>query len=102
MNYSAIEHKAFDNYCYCLNENEVCVTLKTGKDVDHVEIVWADPFAGGVMGEHGVWSGTKTQVTQCRQLESNLLWSIIVEPEFKRLRYYFIIHSGKEETVFGG
>lgn len=100
MNYSAIEHKAFDNYCYCLNENEVCVTLKTGKDVDHVEIVWADPFAGGVMGEHGVWSGTKTQVTQCRQLESNLLWSIIVEPEFKRLRYYFIIHSGKEETVF--
>ena len=50
MNYSAIEHKAFDNYCYCLNENQVLVTLKTGKDIDKVEIVWGDPFDGGVMG----------------------------------------------------
>ena len=100
MNYSAIEHKAFDNYCYCLNENQVLVTLKTGKDIDKVEIVWGDPFDGGVMGEHGVWSGTACEITECMELESNLLWSIVVAPEFKRLRYYFIIHSGKEKIVF--
>ena len=99
MNYSAIEHKAFDNYCYCLNENQVLVTLKTGKDIDKVEIVWGDPFDGGVMGEHGVWSGTACEITECMELESNLLWSIVVAPEFKRLRYYFIIHSGNEKTV---
>lgn len=100
MNYSAIEHKAFDNYCYCLNENQVLVTLKTGKDIDKVEIVWGDPFDGGVMGEHGVWSGTACEITECMELESNLLWSIVVAPEFKRLRYYFIIHSGNEKIVF--
>ena len=100
MNYSAIDHKAYDNYCYCLNENEVCVSLKTGKDIDKVEIVWGDPFDGGVMGEHGVWAGTFTEVTECRELESNFLWSITVAPKFKRLRYYFIIHSGSEKIVF--
>ena len=100
MNYSAIEHKAFDNYCYCLNENQVLVTLKTGKDIDKVEIVWGDPFDGAVMGEHGVWSGTACEIAECMELESNLLWSIVVAPEFKRLRYYFIIHSGNEKIVF--
>lgn len=99
MNYSAIEHKAFDNYCYCLNEKLVLVTLKTGKDIDKVEIVWGDPFDEGVMGEHGVWAGTACEITDCRELESNLLWSIAVEPKFKRLRYYFIIHCGNEKTV---
>lgn len=100
MNYSAIDHKAFDNYCYCLNENEVRVSLKTGKDIDKVEIVWGDPFDGGVMGEHGVWGGLVSEIRDCMELESNLLWSIVVAPKFKRLRYYFIIYSGNEKIVF--
>ncbi|MDO4505695.1 MAG: glycoside hydrolase family 13 protein [Spirochaetales bacterium] len=100
MNYSAIDHKAFDNYCYCLNENEVRVSLKTGKDIDKVEIVWGDPFDGGVMGEHGVWGGSVSEIRDCMELESNLLWSIVVAPKFKRLRYYFIIYSGNEKIVF--
>nr|WP_318712176.1 glycoside hydrolase family 13 protein [uncultured Treponema sp.] len=100
MNYSAIDHKAFDNYCYCLNENEVRLSLKTGKDVDKVELVWGDPFDGGVMGEHGVWGGSLSEITECMELESNLLWSIVVAPKFKRLRYYFVIHSGNEKIVF--
>ena len=31
-----IEHRAFDNYCYALDEEHLVISLKTGKEVERV------------------------------------------------------------------
>ena len=50
MNLEAIHHKAVDNYCYPLNENDIKINIYTGYDVAKVTLVYGDPFTGGIMG----------------------------------------------------
>ena len=46
MNLSAIYHQAFDAFCYPLDNDNLEITIKTGKDVERVFLHWADPFNG--------------------------------------------------------
>ena len=53
MNLPAIQHFAFDNFCYQLTDDDLEISINTGKDVDKVFIVAGDPFAAGILG--GDW-----------------------------------------------
>ena len=59
----AIFHIARDNMCYTLNEDELVIGIKTGKDIKSVEIEWGDPFAAGIMGGAERWSGKRSPAT---------------------------------------
>ncbi len=97
MNFSAIEHKSFDNYCYPLNENELVIKIKTGYDIDNVELIYGDPFKSGIFGGNDVWRGDIAKYKNVIKLQYNKIWKFIVKPEFKRCRYYFILHSNNEK-----
>lgn len=92
----AIFHIARDNMCYTLNEDELVISIKTGKDIKSVEIEWGDPFAAGIMGGAERWSGKREKMSVPLELENHLWWSIRVKPPYKRCMYYFIISDDSE------
>lgn len=96
MNLSAVYHISTDNFCYPLNENELVVKLQSDYDVDRVELVWGDPFECGLFGGGAAWEGTHLDMTNTLTLQNHKIWQSIVEPKYKRCRYYFILHSGEE------
>ena len=99
MNLAAVYHISADNYCYPLNENELVVKIRTDYDVERVELVWGDPFEGGLFGGESFWDGCHADMTDVVDLRSHRVWQHIVSPKFKRCRYYFILH-GKNETFY--
>ncbi len=96
MNQAAFEHKAFDTYCYPLDENTLEINLFTGKEVDSVSIVYGDPFSGGIMGGAWSWDGQEKPVTERCELQYKYKWTTTIKPDFKRARYYFKITSQGE------
>lgn len=96
MNLSAVYHISTDNYCYPLNEDELVIKIQTGYDVDRVQLMYGDPFKSGIFGGNDVWSGALIDIQDVKFLEHHKVWQAIVKPEFKRCRYYFILHSGDE------
>ena len=99
MNLSAIYHKSTDNFCYQLNENQLMINLKTGYDITKVYIYFDDPYTFKDVGPKEKWITTKLEITNTISLTNHKLWSIILEPEFKRLIYFFEIVS-EDDTYF--
>lgn len=97
MNFSAIDHKPYDNYCYPINENELVIKIKTGYDIDNVELMYGDPFKGGMFGGSDGWHGELAECVEIKKLQYNKVWKFIVKPEFKRCRYYFVLHCKDEK-----
>ena len=100
MNISAIEHSAYDTFCYPLNENELEINILTGKDVTEVRLIYGDPFAGKMEGGSFVWTSTELVFTEKKELESHLRWTAAIRPQFKRVRYYFKLSAGGETLCF--
>ena len=102
MNLGAIEHHAFDNYCYALNENDLAINLRTGKDVDKVSLMWGDPFDWGKdEASNYNWKYTEIPVTERCELTNHFWWSVTVAPKAKRCKYFFKIESAGESYVYG-
>lgn len=99
MNTAAFFHKANDNYCYPFNANQLMIRVKTGFDVTQVFLVYGDPFQSGILGGCEQWTGTRVEITDCLILKEHKLFSILVEPPYKRCRYFFEMKQG-EETVY--
>ena len=100
MNLAAIQHIAFDNFCYPLDKDSLEINIITGKDVKNVFIVFGDPFAGGILGGDWSWNGKEEQITQKKELQEQFRWTITIKPEFKRLSYYFKLTDGTDEVFF--
>ena len=97
MNLEAIHHKAVDNYCYPLNENDIKINIYTGYDVAKVTLVYGDPFTGGIMGGNQDFTESLLVLEDTKLLRHQIIWSGTVKPKFKRLSYYFILEAGKEK-----
>lgn len=93
MNLSAIYHRCADNYCYCLDEDTIVISIKTGYDVDSVTLCHGDPFEKGIMGSNSEFSHKDIAMTDRKILEHHILWSIKIKPKFKRLAYFFILEN---------
>ena len=100
MNFAAIEHRSFDNYCYPLDKDTLSIHIRTGKDIRRVTLVWGDPFDRGLMGGAWNWIGKRTEMTDVRELPDHLWWSLAVKPEFKRCQYYFELDDGEQTLCF--
>lgn len=100
MNLAAVQHFAFDNFCYPIDDNTLEVNIITGKDVEHVFVVWGDPFSGGIMGGNWKWKGSEIEITKRKELQQHFRWTGSFSPEFKRASYYFRLVSGTEEWYY--
>lgn len=98
MELGSILHRSAYSDCYALNENEIVVNLRTGKDVTSVAIIHDDPFAGGATG-FAAWDGKPEMMTLRWELKYHNIWSITLRPKFKREQYYFAISDGKETLL---
>jgi len=98
MNLTAISHRCALTDCYALNENELVINIRTGKDVTAVTLIHNDPFAGGCMGVKP-WDGVPAAMEKSLELEHHQLWSIRTMPRHKREQYYFSITDGTETVL---
>ena len=101
MNIAAIEHRAFDNYCYPLNEDELEINLRTGKDVREVFLLWCDPFDGDNGGSGPLAQYTTLAVSGHKRLPHHLWWTIRIRPASKRAQYFFRICGDNEAYMYG-
>ena len=100
MNFSAIFHRASENQCYAVDENTIEIKVKTGYDVDKVNLYYGDPFDGGILGGNWKWNGEQIEFQEVYELEYHKVWVIRVIPKHKRLKYYFEFFSGDEKILF--
>lgn len=101
MNTSAVFHKSYFINCYPINDKELKVSLRTGKDIEGVIIIHEDPFTQGVAGNEAGWTGLRSEMTLEREMDDEYIWSIILKPGYKRLKYCFEIRgNGEQATVY--
>lgn len=100
MDFNAVYHRANDNYCYPLNENELIINLKTGYDVKQVNLYQGDPFSAGILGGNGVWSGNVWAIHFKKRLKNQIWWTTTLKPEYKRLKYYFELVTETERWYY--
>lgn len=100
MNYSAVYHRAGMQYCYPKNQDELIINLKTGYDVLQVFIVYGDPYEAGIAGSASAWNGKKEEIYFKKDLQYQRWWTTTIRPEYKRLKYYFILKTKEEEVYY--
>ncbi len=95
MNVAAIFHRSSGNLCYAADQDTVVLRLQTGKDVEQVTLVCADPFIHELTRRKH-WYG-QHYIMQCLcELPHHILWEYRIKPPFKRLQYYFEVSAGEE------
>ena len=100
MDFNGVYHRANDNYCYPLNENELVINIATGYDVVEVNLIQGDPFAFGILGGSEGWDGTPCSIHFKKRLKNQIWWTTTVQPEFKRSKYYFELKTESEIWYF--
>ena len=99
MQFSAIEHRSTDNFCYPLNENELMIGIKTGSDIRRVFIIYGDPFDGSVTPEGWAWEGKRQEITRKKDLPYHTWWQVTVLLPYGRCKYCFELHGQDEGDV---
>lgn len=100
MDFNGVYHRASDNYCYALDENRLVINIKTGYDVKKVNIYQGDPFKAGILGGGESWDGEKDEIVFKKRLKNQIWWTTTVEPEYKRLKYYFELITDTEKWYY--
>ena len=49
MDFNAVYHRANDNYCYPLDQDQLIINIRTGYDVKYVNLIHGDPFKSGIL-----------------------------------------------------
>lgn len=96
MDFNAVYHRATDNYCYSLDEDRLIINIKTGYDVQYVNLIQGDPFSAGILGGGETWTGEAVNIPFKKRLKNQLWWTTTVEPPYKRLKYYFELKTEQE------
>ena len=99
MQFSAIEHRSTDNFCYPLNENELMIGIKTGSDIRRVFIIYGDPFDGSVTPDGWAWEGKRQEITRKKDLPYHTWWQVTVTLPYGRCKYCFELHGQDEGDV---
>ncbi len=96
MNFSAVYHRTADQYAYPLNDEELIINLRTGKEVDRVYMFQGDPYDAGIMGGSERWNGEKIELYFKKRLKEHTWWTTTLRPTYRRVKYYFELHCGEE------
>lgn len=100
MDFNGVYHRANDNYCYALDEEHLIINIKTGYDVKEVNIYQGDPFKSGILGGGESWDGEKKNIAFKKRLKNQIWWTTTLEPEYKRLKYYFELITDTEKWYY--
>lgn len=98
MRLDCIMHRSAFTDCYARNDKEIVLNVRTGKDITAVNVIHEDPYIAGCSG-HSPWIGSPVAMRMTRELEYAYIWSVRLEPAFKREQYCFEIRKG-EETLY--
>lgn len=96
MERAKITHHAYFMDCYPLNERELKISIRTGEDVERVCLCAGDPYSAGIAENEQNWKGEKFAMTLERELPGFLVWSVVIAPEYLRVKYHFELISGAE------
>lgn len=100
MDFNAVYHRGNDNYCYPLDENRLIINIKTGLDVKYVNICQGDPFRAGILGGGELWTGEMVNIPFSKRLKNQIWWTTTIQPDYKRLKYYFEIQTENEKWYY--
>ena len=81
MELGSISHRSAFTDLYALNENEIVVNLRTGKDVTAVTLIHDDPYAGGATG-FAAWDGRQAPMHLDKELKYHNIWTLTLRPKF--------------------
>ena len=98
MDLHAVSHRSLFTDCYGLNDREIVINIRTGKDITGVNLLFDDPYAHGI-GATAQWVGKPMAMELSRELKHNYVWSATVKPEYRRLQYCFELFSGEESLL---
>jgi glycosidase len=102
MNKAAIYHHCGDTWCYALDDKRLHIRLRTAAaDIDRIELVHGDPFEWRDIGGTHVWASECADMTKAGTNGVHDFWEATVTPPYSRLKYWFIIHSGRTACEFG-
>lgn len=99
MNKAAIIHESILTDCYAIDEKNLEIKLRTGKDITSVTLVWKDPFRRWVREEGGCYGGLSLMDKKFI-LQESFIWISRIQPLYKRASYYFEISSENEKIYF--
>ncbi|MBH0230856.1 glycoside hydrolase family 13 protein [Halobacillus yeomjeoni] len=93
----AVYHRPKNNYAYPYDENTLHIQLRTKKnDIDHVFLIHGDPF----IWEDGEWQTDETIMEKSGSDQLFDYWFVEIKPEYRRLRYCFVLETEEEKAVY--
>lgn len=102
MNTAAIYHHCGDQWCYALDEKTLHIRLRTAcNDIDRVDIICGDPYEWKKKGDSHVWSSASYPMKKTGTNGTHDFWEFFFEPPYRRLKYWFLLHKGRETVEFG-
>ena len=110
MNLHALYHQPKSNYAYAYDKETLHIRLRTAKnDIESVMLRSGDPYlwevggGGGNLNAEGAKGWVSEEIEMKKETSTDLFdfWIVEVKPPFRRLRYGFILKSGKEDFFFG-
>ncbi len=88
--YEGISHKCGYNDCYSLNETDLRIRLHANRSVVKAVLVHEDPYINGISG-FSAWDGHPAEMKLTAELAHEIIYSVTVKPEYRRLQYYFLL-----------
>ncbi|MCK8059041.1 MULTISPECIES: glycoside hydrolase family 13 protein [unclassified Fusibacter] len=108
MNVHGIHHEAKTKYAYAFDEKTLHIKLRTVKsDIDEVHVIWGDPFDWGPNPNNdNIWEWNSSDAEELKmtiEYSDNDFdyWFLQVKPEWKRVKYGFVLIKGEHEVLYG-
>ena len=98
MNTTAIIHRSTLPDLFSLNQDTAVVNIRTGKDITAVNLIHEDPYAYGISGDIH-WIGDVLPMQKRLELKHCNIWTVQLNPKYKRLQYYFEVFCGEEKLL---
>ena len=99
MRRDCVSHRCGFMDCYGVDEEDVVICLRTGKDVTGVCLICEDPYAAGCSGQ-APWEGKPVMMQMETELEYAYVWRVRLKLAFKRVQYYFELWEGDEKVYY--
>lgn len=100
MNYAAIMHRTTDEFCYAIDTDTIEINIRTAYDIEAVALYYNDPFSGGILGGDWTWRGEREVFTEMKELPNHKVWTIHIQPLYKRVKYYFELCTKDEKILY--
>jgi glycosidase len=108
LNLAAVYHEAKSKYAYMFDRETLHLRLRTARDdVPSVTLVGGDPFRWIQSKEdptHWEWDKTAAFLVPMQleyQTALHDYWFVAVQPQWKRIRYAFILEKGDHKILYG-